>query len=909
MEEKENLIWWKWAKRIVASIGLLVALLIGVSALVANLYEEEIKRYALEQINRKLDTPVEVKEIDLTLIDQFPMASLRFSNVFIADKLSESKKDTMLSVEYLYLNLNFMDLIGGRYEIKKIKASNTVAKLKINKKGVNNYSIFKTDTSAKKSQFTFDLEKVFFDGIDFRFDNKILNQVIDLASEEIYFKGAFSNVKYDLKANGELFARKFMTDSVTYVENKNATLDLDLVIDSRKHSYTINKGDLTIEDLSFGIKGDYVSEEDKNPTIDLNIRGKNIDFLSIFSVFPPRFLTTLKNYKTKGILTFNANLNGEIKKNDIPKITATFNLEQGALTEKEKNISLTNLSFDGEFSNKNKGVNSMLILKNISGKLSDEGGVFSGNLKLKDFSNLQIEADLKADLNLAVIKDFVNNEEVVELDGMAKVNYSISGGFKGNSFAVKKSKGTVNLTNATFLSNANNLRFSNTSGLGILSQNDFRLENFSTTIVNSELVLNASFKNVVSSIFNKTQIVWAAVNIKSKEVDLSGILSKLKEGAENKNENDTLFFPKRMVVKVNATVSKLKYNNFIANNMLGTFTLKNKVLSTQSVKFKTSDGNVLFNAKLEQLADYSFRSNGNAKLEGVDIQKFFASVDNFGQTELTDQNIKGTGNLLLDFGMNFTQNLTLIRPSLTITARTKIKKGVLTNYATLISLATYFDDNKLINKVIDTKKIIKKVDKIKFSELNSLIEIKDNTIHIPKTVIKTNLMDVNISGQHKFNNDIDYHLSFNLRDILLKNKKADDFGPIEDDGMGKKLFIRLFGNLSNPQYELDKQERRANRKQVIDEEKQNVKSIFKDEFGLFKNDSTLKPVEDNQPEPTFEIENWEEGDDISNDKEGVENTIKEEEIKPKKTPKWLKKLGVKEEKEPVNNISIEFEED
>ncbi len=798
-------------------------------------------------------------------------------------------------------------MVGGKYEIKKIKASNTVAKLSIDKKGNNNYAIFKTDTSAKKSQFTFDLEKVFFDEIDFKFKNTILNQEIDLISDEIYFKGQFSNVKYDLKANGDLFVNEFMTDSVSYVSNKNASLDLDLLIDSRKQSYTINKGDLTIEGLRFDVTGNYVSEKGKNPMIDLNIKGNNISFLSIFSVFPPRFLTILKNYDTKGLLTFNANLNGEIKKNGIPKITAKFNLEQGALTEKKNNVSLTDLSFDGDFSNNNKGVNSILVLKNISGNLSNEGGAFSGNLTLKDFSNLQVESNFKADLNLGVIKGFLNSNEIAELEGLAKIDYSISGGYKGNSFAVRNSKGTINLTDVTFLNNKNSLRFSNTNGLGTLNQNNFKLQNFTTTIANSEISMNASFENVVSSLLSKNETVWATINVTSKDFDLNEVLTQLKSNNETVSSSDTLLFPNRMVIKVNTSIKNLKYNNFNAQNMVGTFLLKNSTLSTKNVRFKTSGGNALFNAELEQLTDFSFRSKGNAKLEGIDIQQFFASVDNFGQTELTDKNLTGTGNLLLDFSMDFTPDLTLIKPSIEIIAKAKIQKGVLTNYGALMNLATYFDENKLINKVIDTKKIRRKVAKIKFSELNSVIEIKNNTIHIPKTVIMTNLMDINISGQHNFNNDIDYHLSFNLRDILLRNKNADDFGPIEDDGMGKKLFIRLFGNLSDPQYALDKRERRENRKEAIKEEKQNVKSILKDEFDLFKNDSTLKSLKNTKPEPSFEIENWEEEDD--KEEGSLKTEIKEEEKKPKKTPKWLKKLGVKENKEPVNNISIEFEED
>ncbi len=906
MKEKENFIWWKWTKRIIASVGLLFALLLGTSVLVANIYEEELKKYALEQINEKLAIPVNVKNIDLTLIDQFPMASLRFSNVFIADKLSESKKDTMLSIEYLYLNFNFLDLIGGKYEVKNIKASNTVANLKINNEEITNYSILKKDTITKKSQFTFDLEKVAFSDVSIRFNNEKINQVIDVTSNKLYFKGHFSDIKYELKTNSEMFVKEFMTDSITYISNKNASLDLDLLIDSQKQAYTINKGDLTIEDLRFGIKGDYVSELGTPPYIDLNIKGKNIDFLSMFSVFPSRFMSALKKYNTKGLLTFNADLKGEIKPDDIPKIEAKFNLVQGAITETKNNISLSDLSFNGSFSNKNKGVNSILILKDITGKLSNEGGFFSGQLILKDFSKLQIESELKAELNLGVIKDFLDSDEIEEMTGLATINYAVLGGYRGNTFVLKSSKGTVKLNDVTFLSSKNNLKFSKTNGMGILQQNDFSLQNFSTTIANSEINLNAHLKNVVSALFNKTQTIWVDANLESTQVDLSNIMQQLHSNKEISSQTDTLFFPKRMVIKVNTKINNLSYNHFTAKNITGTFSLKNKILTAKNVKFKTSKGNALFSANLEQLADYNFKSRGTSRLEKIDIQTFFESVDNFGQSELTHKNIKGIGNLLLDFSMDFTTNLTLITPSIKIKARTKIEKGILTNYAPLISLANYFDENKLISKVIDTKRIINKANKIKFSELNSLIEINNNTIHIPKTILKTNLMDINISGFHKFNNDIDYHLSFNLRDLLLKNKNATDFGPIEDDGMGKKLFIHLFGNLDDPQYALDKKERKENRKKAMQEEKQNVKSILKDEFGLFKGDSALKPMDKDKTAPTFEIENWEEEDSVEVE---LPDEIKEAEKTPKKTPKWLKKLGVKEEKKPINNISIEFEED
>lgn len=908
MEKQEQLIWWKWTKRIIASLGILVVLFIGVSLLVINLYEEEIKRFAIEKINDNLDTQVDVKSIDLTLIDQFPMASLRFKDVFIADRLSNNKKDTLISIEYLYLNLNFMDLIGGNYDIKDIKATNTIAYLKINNEGEDNYSILKKDTSSTSKQFSFDLKKVRFKNLDLDYQNEIQKQKLSIYTEQLRLAGQFSDVSYQLKTKGELFVNEFTNDSINYLKNKNANLNLDLLINTQEQSYTINKGELDLEDLNFSIDGKYTSNQEESDLIDLNIKGNNISFISVFSVFPEEFLTPLKKYDSKGLLNFNASLEGSIGKSTIPKVKAEFNLEQGELTERTNNISLNNLSFSGHFSNQNKDINSLLILKNIKGELSNNGGNFSGEITLKGFANLQLESIVKANLNLATLNSFLSIPIVKTLNGNATINYQVRGKYLANKFKISHSTGTFNFSEVNLATTTNNLSYENLSGLGKLNNNDLIFNNLNGTIGGSVLSGNASLRNLIPHLVNPLQKVWVDATIDTKQLDLLKLIQLIKTGEQENTtvSNDTVSLPQQFQVNLRTTINELNYGNFKAKNITGQISLKKQHLYTKNIKFKTSEGNVLFNSEIEQTSNHHFLWTGNSRLDGIDIQQFFTSVDNFGQDFLTDKNIKGKGSLILDFGMLFSPNLTLIEPSITVNARTKITNGMLLNHSTMNELATYLDENKLLNKIIDTKKLKKKINRIKFSELNNNIKIKNNNIVIPKTTIKTNILDINIAGEHSFDDKIDYHFSFGLRDVLIKNKHAEDFGPIKDDGLGKVLFLRVFGNLNDLQYEIDKSEKKAIRKEMRAEEKQNVKSILKDEFGLFKSDTSLHSRQKEVIEPTFEIDNWEEND------EKVDETPKKEEKKPKKekkTPKWLKKLGVEDKKEPQQNISVEFDED
>src|SRR5262245_28599373 len=80
--------------------------------------KNEIRNYAVEQINRELTAKVEVGAIDLTLLEQFPMVSLDFNAVRVAEP-GKSKK-TLLQAEHLFVSFNIYDVLLKKYRIRQI---------------------------------------------------------------------------------------------------------------------------------------------------------------------------------------------------------------------------------------------------------------------------------------------------------------------------------------------------------------------------------------------------------------------------------------------------------------------------------------------------------------------------------------------------------------------------------------------------------------------------------------------------------------------------------------------------------------------------------------------------------------------------------------------------------------------
>ena len=68
--------WLKWTKRILAGLGILIVLIVAFVFTVVYIYEDEVKQFAVEQLNKNLKVKVKAPDIDLTIWDQFPNASL-----------------------------------------------------------------------------------------------------------------------------------------------------------------------------------------------------------------------------------------------------------------------------------------------------------------------------------------------------------------------------------------------------------------------------------------------------------------------------------------------------------------------------------------------------------------------------------------------------------------------------------------------------------------------------------------------------------------------------------------------------------------------------------------------------------------------------------------------------------------
>jgi len=220
------------------------------------------------------------------------------------------------------------------------------------------------------------------------------------------------------------------------------------------------------------------------------------------------------------------------------------------------------------------------------------------------------------------------------------------------------------------------------------------------------------------------------------------------------------------------------------------------------------------------------------KFSNINIKKMFQSFDNFGQTFLIDKHLQGKIKADIPFvQVRWDSTLNVIDKDILLDANIEITNGQLIDFEPIYQLADYIELNEL--------------KQIKFSTIKNDISIKDRKIIIPNMEVKTNAFNIEVSGEHTFDNQMEYRLKLLLREWLAnkakKNKhENEEFGIEENDGLGSTaLYLIIKGTNDNYKISYDSKKMKEQVKESLKKEKQELKTILHEELGFFKKDTAF----------------------------------------------------------------------
>lgn len=886
---------WKILKKIFFWVFFISLFFTTVITVILHVYQDEIKAYAITELNRHLNTKVEVKNMEVSMFYDFPNTSLGFEHVLIRDAFENvSSQDTLLYAQELYFHFNVMDLWRGNYTVKSASIHRGQFNLKTTNTGDVNYNIIKpnSDTIESEENFNFLLDKFKVEQMNFSLLNQSTNQDYQIHIENGIAHGDFASRKYELTADADVEIQRLKSGSLALIKDKTAVLDAALDIDMEALSYQFKKGNLSIDEMLFDITGNIDSA-----SIDLAVTGNNIDVGQLVnSIFPADDIGN-RAYVGEGLVDFQGIISGPISRTSMPSIEADFAVKNGAILESKSQLKIHDINLVGSYANTFENRIESLRFKSFDLKLLKS--YLSGNGTIANFVQPTFNTKAKGDLDLNAFNQFFGFTGVEELAGRLKFNLTgevqfFDPEYRKDKFKILASNGQITMQNVIYKGENSDLRFKNISGDLVINNKDAAAKGLTIQTAQSDVVINGAMKNFLSYI-DGTGNLGLIATVESNKINLDEFIGTPKE--ENNGPLSMFQLPSDLNLNIELDVNQLNWENHQFQNVAGQLLFANRKVTINGLTLNTLGGNVKGGISLINLLENGNIIDGSLKYNSINVKQLFAEWKNFNQESITDRHLSGVVSGQIDLVLLFNPYFSIVEDQIIAVSDIKITNGELNNLETMRAITDYMRSNKglklMLNKHID--KFEDKLMHLKFSELNNKIEIKERRITIPKMTIKTNALDVNLFGWHDFDNNIEYHFSFRFRELKTR-PTATEFGTIEDDGLGLVIYLTMSGSIDDPVFNLDSDARKNDIKENIANEKSNMKSMLKTEFGIFKKDSTIKTI---QKDNTKEVEFIFYDDDIKE----VEEDKKEKKNK-NRIGKFVDKIKEEAEKD---NDKVEYE--
>lgn len=811
----------RWKKVLLIITGVLL-ILIGIAWAGAYLYEDEVKNLIITNINKNLNTPVKVKDMQFSFIRKFPYATLEFTDIVIDGPGYKELNKSLFKAHKLNLNFSLWDVFGKGITLKKIEVSDGSAFIHVSKTGEENYNIWKSNNENKKTDFDLAIREIQLRDVHINYVNKASSQDYSAQISGGTLGGEFGNDEYDLHAKTTMNMEHFIADGVNYIQEREIASSFSLHVNLVSNIYTINNAQVSIDDLKLNTTGNIIHLNEGNK-IALTIQSEGAGLKELIQMFPDHSTKELNKYEFKGKINFTATINGLSSKMKTPMVKIDFSSGSTSVKPVNSDFVLDKMQFKGFYTNRFSAAYpvSYLSLSQFSSYLDKQP--VSGNISFTDLSNPMVNGNLAGNIDLATLSAFYRPDTIANMAGKAKINLKFEG--QSGNTAGYTSSGTVDLQNVSFTLKQKAAVFEEFNGKFIFNGNRFNIENLNGRAAGSDIKVNGSIDNFFSFIFQKNQILQGRAQLVSRNLDLNELL----EDKKKTTSNDTAYFldiNEHFNVLLEVNVGVITFRKFQAWNLKGNISVNDKVLSTDNLSFKTMSGNMSITGAINARQPNNVLISCNAKAGKIDIRELFYETGNFGQAVIKDNNISGLLTANIDFTGVWTKSLHCDLDKIKVRSDFTIEKGELIKFEPIMALSRYLKGADL--------------QLIKFSEIKNNITIDRQKIYIPSMDIKSSALELTASGTHTFDNIVDYRLQLLLSQVTGKKVKAmnTEFGTIEDDGYGRtKIFLTMKGPMADPKIKYDTKGTEEKIVNDIKQENKNIKQILNKEFGWFKKDS------------------------------------------------------------------------
>ena len=875
-------------RRVRTAFLIVLALLVGgfgTLVVLAKVYDAEVKAKVVGALNQRLTAPVSVSDMELTLIDRFPSASIRLNDVLAREMRYDGiPPDTLLYAHQLHLELSLWDILRGRYIVERIHGDGVRFLPAMDSEGRENYRIWVADSAGTENS-PLELQGLTFEHLSLRYRDARNGLELSTTSERIKLSGRFGDTVDRAKVEGDILLHHWIMRERELIADRDLVVRLAMTF-GVDGSFHIEKGELNLGGVPLELAVDLVPEGPSRK-LDLRAKGLGLDLGDVVKALPPDMIRTLSGYGMQGEVDLALRYTGSLEGQG-PALSIGANVRKGRMKERRSEISFTDINGELAMEFTPEGVAKRIVVKDLSARSST--GSIRGDWESSGLKNATVKAHLRADQSLSELVRFAKLDTLEQAEGKLDLDIRVDGrvrdvaDLKATDLRALKITGKASLLDTGLKLRGLRHRVSDLNATFTLNGIDATVTGATARIQDQPIALSGTVHDLMPYLLFEDHRLVISAQFAAERLDLGTLLQE-EEGSAPKGDYE-LTLPALISVDLQAHVSTLVFEAFKAEDVRGTVRLNDRVLTLAPLSFRTASGTVVGDLRFDARGQGVERSHPltiHATFQDIDVKQLFAEFQDFGQDFIGHRHLSGRTRAQVALEAPLSPALKLDLQRLVCVVDIAVENGSIKDHAPLLAIADHLRKNKLVAPFVNTDELRKRLGDVGFARMENQIEIKNGAVHVPAMEIKSSALDIGLSGTHWFDDRIDHHIHFRMSDLFrMGRSSSDEFGPIADDGTGMRLFLHMYGTASDPQFANDGAMAADKRRKQLEQEKSELKSILREELGLFRSGSTTaSPTAPNTATaPVFQLE-WDKADSVvapvvTKPRKGLGRLLKEE---------------------------------
>lgn len=728
-------------KILIGIVGLVVLLLVVASVVVKVVFtKEKLLSILVPRVERALDREVDVEDITVSI---WGGLGADVKGMTVWNKPGFAQKE-LFKFDQLSIRVKFWPLLRKRIEVKKLILTSPRINLEINKEGISNFQdLIKSEAEAIVLPAAFDQLQI-TDGQIVYLDEKSKKAVILRQFEQN------ARLSLDEKMeNAELIGSMTVPSIELNLPGYKGTLP-PLTL-SLEHDLNLNMPDQSLEirllkvgiaRILMDVKG-RVEKLNAAPALNLSVQSGGIPLKEVLASLPKEESSPLNQLGASGDLNISASIQGETEKGSSPQI-------EGKITLKDARIDFASVPkpFLMPYGEANFNNRSMSFFSSEA-KLGD--APMELKLVLEDFSDPSLTSELRAKINLALIKELVALPEKTSLSGKAEVNVKAYGKTKKMEKMILS--GRVDLEKVEAATPLLGVPVRNLDAAISLKDGDLDISKMSMSMGKSSLSLQGKLYGAIASLLSpgKGKPLFR-FSLQSPFVDLDEIFPVAKKGQEKQTRaaSDSVPLP-----GINASgqisIQRGIFRGIEFNNLASSLDVVDGVVKLDNIVAQiysgTVGGEVSSDLKRANHVEFDMNLTANAIQANDFLTRFTAFDDHlFGKLNLNAR-FAGRGNSIED-----------IRRSLSGDGTASFAEGKLVNWGLLDSLGSFLGLKFLKEQQIRT--------------LRNSFKIADGRVRFDDFSVSTKEGDFELVGSVGLDGSLDYKLAVTLSPELSQRFDA-----------------------------------------------------------------------------------------------------------------------------------------